>query len=200
MAPPTLPRAPSRVPRSPKSAASASRREPRPTVLFPRAPAASPPGCPPARGWARSPRAQAHVKGAGSRPQSPPRAGRAVDYGPERRPHLSRDRRPSPRSLTQLVSRYQPDAHGVECGLGAAPHVQLGEEAVHVGLDCTLPDEELACDLLVGFAPSQEPQDLRLPSGKGLWAFGGAHLAHQASRGLGSELNLAARRSSDCPA
>src|SRR5215216_2368848 len=167
MAPPTLPRAPSRAPRSPKSAASASQRGPRPTVLFLRAPAASPPGCQPARGWARSPRAQAHVEGAGSPPQSPPRSARAAERGPELRPHLSRDR-PSPRSFTQLLRWHQADAHGVECGLGAAPHVQLRQDTVHVGLDCTLPDEELASDLLVGFAPSQELQDLRLASGKSL--------------------------------
>src|SRR5918999_802017 len=76
-------------------------------------------------------------------------------------------------------------------GLGAAPHVHLREDAVHVGLDCTLPDEELARDLLVGFAPSQELQDLRLAPGKGLRAFGGAHLAHQARRGLRGEVYLA---------
>src|SRR5215210_973993 len=133
MAPPNLPRAPSPAPQSPKSAASASRRGPRPTVLSLRAPAASPPGYPPARGRARSPRD-----------------------------------RPSPRSLAQLLRWHQPDAYGVESGLGAAPHVQLREDAVHVGLDCTLPDIELACDLLVGFAPSQELPDLRLPSGKSL--------------------------------
>src|SRR5215216_5387077 len=155
MAPPTLPRAISRAPRSPKSAASASQREPRPTVLFLRAPAASPPGCPPARGRARSPRARAHVERAGSPPQSPPRSARAAERRLELRPHLSRDR-PSPRSLAQLLRWYQADAHGVECGLGAAPHVQLREDAVHVGLDCTLPDKELARDPLVGFAPSHE--------------------------------------------
>src|ERR671916_2606795 len=197
MAPPNLPRATSRVLRSPKSAASASRRGPRPTVLFPRAPAASPPGCPPARGWAHSPRARALAKGARRRPRSPPRSGRAGERGPERQPHLVSRDRPSPRSLSQLVLRHQPNAHGIERRLGAAPHVQLREDAVHVGLDCTLPDEELARDLLVGFAPSQELQDLRLAPGKGLRAFGGAHLAHQASRGLRGELNLADRRSPD---
>src|SRR5215217_579731 len=167
MAPPTSSHGiPPALP-GPRNAASASRRGPRPTVLSLRAPAASPPGCPPARGRARSPRARAHVKGAGSPPQSPPRSARAAQRPPELRPHLSRDR-PSPRSLTQLVCWHQPDPHGVECCLGAAPHVQLREDAVHVGLDCTLPNEELASDLLVGFAPSQEPQDLRLPSGKSL--------------------------------
>src|SRR5215204_1120115 len=199
MAPPTLPRAPSRAPRSPKSAASASQRGPRPTVLFLRAPAASPPGCPPARGGARSPRARAHVKGAGSPPQSPPRSARAAQRPPELRPHLSRDR-PSPRSLAQLLRWHQANPHGVECGLGAAPHAQLREDAVHVGLDCTLPAEEFARDLLAGFPPSQEPQDLRLASGKSLRAFGGAHLAHQACRSLGSELNLAGRRGPERPA
>src|SRR5215203_726601 len=199
MAPPTLPRVPSRAPRSPKSAASASRRGPRPTVLFLPAPAASPPGCPPARGRARSPRARAHVERAGSRPQSPPRLARAAEGGPELRAHLSRDQ-PSPRSLAQLLRWHQADPHGVECGLGAAPHLQLREDAVHMGLDCTLPDIELACDLLVGFASSQEPQDLRLPSGKSLRAVRGAHLAHQACRGLRSELNLAGRRCPERPA
>src|SRR5215217_6743232 len=199
MAPPTSSHGiPPALP-GPRNAASASRRGPRPTVLSLRAPAASPPGCPPARGRARSPRARAHVEGAGSPPQSPPRSARAAERGAELRPRLSRDR-PSPRSLAQLLRWHQPDAYGVECGLGAAPHVQLREDAVHVRLDCTLPDIELACDLLVGFAPSQEPQDLRLASGKGFWVVGGAHLAHQACRGLGSELNLAGRRCPERPA
>src|SRR5918994_2915632 len=192
MAPLNLPRARSRAPRSPKSAAFASRRGPRPTVLLPRVPAASPPGCPPARGWVRSPRAQALAKGAGHHPRSPPRSGRAA----EGECYPSRDRY-SPPSLAQLLGRHQTDAHGVERGLGAAPHVQLGEDVVHVGLDCTLPDEELVRDLLVGFAPSQKLQDLRLAPGKGLRAFGGANLPHQARRGLRGELNLAGRRSPD---
>src|SRR5215207_6834370 len=200
MAPPTLPRAISRAPWSPKSVASASQREPRPTVLSLRAPAASPLGCQPARGGARSPRARAHVERAGSRPQSPPRSARATEHGLGQRRRCPFQDPASPRLLTQLVGRKQADAHGVECGLGAAPHVQLREDAVHVGLDCTLPDEELARDLLVGFAPSQEPQDLRLASGKSLWAVGGAHLAYQAYRGLRSELNLAGRRCPERPA
>src|SRR5215216_3351366 len=168
MAPPTLPRAPPRAPRSPKSAASASQRGPRPTVLFLRAPAASPPGCPPARGGARSPRARAHVEGAGSPPQSPPRSARATEHGLGQHRRCPFQDPASPRLLTQLVGRNQADPHGVECCLGAAPHVQLREDAVHMGLDCTLPDEELASDLLVGFAPSQELQDLCLTSGEGL--------------------------------
>src|ERR671917_1911860 len=200
MVPPTPSRGTSLAPPVPRNAASASRRGPHPMALFPRALVASPPGCPPAREWVRSPRAQALAKGARRRPRSPPRSGRAGERGPERRPHLFSRDRPSPRLLTQRVGRNQPDAHGVERGLGAAAHVQLREDAVHMGLDCTLPDEELVRDLLVGFAPSQELQDLRLASGKGLRAFGGAHLAHQAYRGLRGELNLADRRSPDRPA
>src|ERR687894_1550183 len=190
MAPPTPSRGRSPAPQAPQNAASASQRGPRPTVLLPRALAASPPGCPLARGWARSPRARARAKGAGCHPRSPPRSGRAAEHGPERRPHLFSQDRPSARSLAQLVLRHQPNAHGIERRLGAAPHVQLREDAVHVRLDCTLPDEELARDLLVGLTPSQELQDLRLASGKGLWALGVTHLAHQTCRGLGGELNL----------
>src|ERR687894_3005054 len=190
MVPPTPSRGTSLAPPVPRNAASASRRGSHPMALFPRALAASPPGCPPAREWVRSPRAQALAKAARRRPRSPPRSGRAGERGPERRPHLFSRDRPSPRSLSQLVLRHQPNAHGIERRLGAAGHVQLREDAVHMGLDCTLPDEELARDLLVGFAPSQELQDLRLASGKGLRALGGAHLAHQACRGLRGELNL----------
>src|SRR5215216_6083188 len=131
-------------------------------------PAASPPGCPPARGGARSPRARAHVERAGSPPQSPPRSARATEHGLGQHRRCPFQDPASPRLLTQLVGRNQADPHGVECCLGAAPHVQLREDAVHMGLDCTLPDEELASDLLVGFAPSQELQDLCLTSGEGL--------------------------------
>src|SRR5918997_1601306 len=155
MAPPTPSRETSPVPPAPRNAASASRRGPRPTVLLPRALAASPPECPLARGWPRSPRARARAKGAERRPRSPPRSGRATEG--ER--HPSRDR-PSPCCLSQLVGRHQTDAHGVERRLGAAPHVQLREDAVHVGLDRRLTDEELASDSIVGLAAGDKLEHL----------------------------------------
>src|ERR671917_831472 len=147
MAPPTPSRGTSPAPPAPRNAASASRRGPRPTVLLPRAPVATPPGCPPARKRARSPPARARAKGAGRRPRSPPRSARVA----EGEHHPSGDR-PSPGFLPQLLGRHQTDVHGVERRLSAAAHVQLREDAVHVGLDGRLTDEELARDLVVGLA------------------------------------------------
>src|SRR5215213_11291286 len=76
-------------------------------------------------------------------------------------------------------------------GLGAALYTQLREDAMHVGLDRRLIDEELARDLLVGLAAGNELQYLSLSLRERLRILGGSHLAHQARRCFGGELHLA---------
>lgn len=61
-------------------------------------------------------------------------------------------------------------------------------------LDSLLTKPQLARDLLVGFARSDEPQHLGLALSQGLEGTGKRYFAHQARRGLLRELDLASRR------
>ena len=54
----------------------------------------------------------------------------------------------------------------VHNSLDPDPQPQLGQDAAHMGLGGGVADEELAGDLGVGQAPSDEPQNLDLPLGE----------------------------------
>src|SRR4051812_7681593 len=80
-------------------------------------------------------------------------------------------------ALGEGVGGDEADARGVEGGLGAALHAQLGEDAAHVALHRLLADAQRGRDLLIGFALRQQPQHVRLAVGQRLGALRRAHLA-----------------------
>jgi siderophore synthetase component len=65
--------------------------------------------------------------------------------------------------LRRWNAAAQQSARGHACGdLAAAPHMQLGENAVNMILDRCVPDAQLARDLLVGKALRHQRDDLVL--------------------------------------
>src|SRR5947209_4825398 len=86
---------------------------------------------------------------------------------------------------------HQSDVDGVEGGLRAALDIELAEDAADVRLHGFLADAQVARDLLVGAATSEEPEHVGLAIGKGLAALRRAHFSHEPGGGLWRQLHLA---------